>query len=242
MADDDPGPLMVAQAAVERSGHNCLTPSDGDEAWGPVSGTPAGRSGHGVDDARPGRFSTVQRHTGTDHDLYTYIMALTSQGSRDDVLSGLDAGADDYVTKALNPFVLHTRLLVAQRVTTLHADLARYRTMLSHQVRTDALTGLNNRLKLTEVLEQLHERSLRYGEEHCLAMRDVDNFKSSNDIYGHQAGDLPCRPLLPPSPQSREPATACTGTVARNSCSSCQRNRHKEPRKCWKRHFTRSRR
>jgi len=118
---------------------------------------------------------------------------LTSQGSRDDVLAGLEAGADDYVTKPLDPFVLHARLLVALRVTTLHADLAHYRKVLSQQARTDPLTGLHNRLKLSEDLEQLHARSKRYAEEYCVAMCDVDNFKSYNDIYGHQAGDLALR-------------------------------------------------
>ncbi|KRE76634.1 diguanylate cyclase [Arthrobacter sp. Soil761] len=190
VADDDPGSLMVAKAAVERSGHSCLTASDGDEAWAlflehqpDVVVTDWMMPGlDGLALCRAIRARTT--------DLYTYIMLLTSQGSRDDVLAGLEAGADDYVTKPLDPFVLHTRLLVAQRVTTLHADLAHYRTMLSHQARTDPLTGLSNRLKLTEDLQQLHARSLRYGEEYCLAMRDVDNFKSYNDIYGHQAGDF----------------------------------------------------
>src|SRR6476620_3972344 len=126
-------------------------------------------------------------------ELYTYIVLLTSQGSRNDVLAGLEAGADDYVTKPLDPFVLHARLLVALRVTTLHADLDHYRKVLSEQARTDPLTGLHNRLKLAEDLEQLHERSERYEHDYALAMCDVDNFKSYNDIYGHQAGDLALR-------------------------------------------------
>jgi diguanylate cyclase (GGDEF)-like protein len=109
------------------------------------------------------------------------------------VLAGLEAGADDYVTKPLDPFVLHARLLVARRITTLHADLAHYRRVLSRQARTDPLTGLDNRLKLSEDLEQLHRRSGRYGEQYSLAMCDVDNFKSYNDVYGHQAGDLALR-------------------------------------------------
>ena len=78
-------------------------------------------------------------------------------------------------------------------MTTLHADLAHYRKVLSQQARTDPLTGLHNRLKLAEDLEQLHARSQRYAEVYCLAMCDVDNFKSYNDIYGHQAGDLALR-------------------------------------------------
>ena len=189
VADDDPGSLLVAKAAVDRSGHECLTARDGDEAW-------ATFLEHQPDVVvtdwmMPGRdgLALCRAIRERDTDLYTYIVLLTSQGSRDDVLAGLQAGADDYVTKPLDPFVLHTRLLVAQRVTTLHADLAHYRKILTQQARTDPLTGLNNRLKLTEDLTQLHARSRRYQQGYCIAMCDVDNFKSYNDIYGHQAGD-----------------------------------------------------
>jgi diguanylate cyclase (GGDEF)-like protein len=193
VADDDPGSLMVAKAAVERSGHECVAAADGDEAWRlylkhqpDVVVT---------DWMMPGMdgLALCRAIRAREADLYTYIVMLTSQGSRDDVLAGLEAGADDYVTKPLDPFVLHARLLVALRVTTLHADLAHYRKVLSQQARTDPLTGLHNRLKLSEDLEQLHARSERYAEEYCLAMCDVDNFKSYNDIYGHQAGDLALR-------------------------------------------------
>ncbi len=193
VADDDAGSLLVARAAVERYGHDCLTAADGDEAW-------ALYLEHQPDVVvtdwmMPGLdgLALCRAIRAREADLYTYIVLLTSQGSRDDVLAGLEAGADDYVTKPLDPFVLHTRLLVALRVTTLHADLAHYRKVLSQQARTDPLTGLHNRLKLSEDLEQLHARSQRYTEGYCVAMCDVDNFKSYNDIYGHQAGDLALR-------------------------------------------------
>jgi diguanylate cyclase (GGDEF)-like protein len=101
----------------------------------------------------------------------------------------MDAGADDYVTKPLDPFHLRTRLLAAHRVTTLHADLADSRAALSGQARTDPLTGLHNRLKLSEDLDALHRRSARYIEDYCIALCDVDDFKTYNDTYGHLAGD-----------------------------------------------------
>ncbi|WAH98136.1 GGDEF domain-containing protein [Arthrobacter sp. MMS18-M83] len=193
VADDDPGSLLVARAAVERSGHDCLTATDGDEAWALY----LERQPDVVvtDWMMPGLngLALCRAIRALEGDRYTYIVLLTSQGSRDDVLAGLEAGADDYVTKPLDPFVMHARLLVALRVTTLHADLAHYRKVLSRQARTDPLTGLHNRLKLSEDLEQLHARSQRYTEEYCVAMCDVDNFKSYNDIYGHQAGDVALR-------------------------------------------------
>jgi diguanylate cyclase (GGDEF)-like protein len=189
VADDDLGSRLVAQAAVEQAGHTCMVAADGDAAW---------RIYH---EHRPHAVVTDLMMPGLDglalcrairaaeRDAYTYVLLVTSQGERDDVLAGLQAGADDYVTKPLDPFTLHTRLLVAERITSLHADLARYRLALAEQARTDPLTKLYNRLRLAEDLEGLHARSERYEWDYSLAMCDVDNFKSFNDIYGHQSGD-----------------------------------------------------
>jgi diguanylate cyclase (GGDEF)-like protein len=190
VADDDPGSLLVAKAAVEQSGHECITAADGHSAWELYRQY---RPQAVVTDLMmPGldglSLCRAIRAAGTDS--YTYIVLVTSQATREDILAGLEAGADDYVTKPLDPFTLHTRLLVALRITSLHADLARYRSALAEQARTDPLTKLSNRLKLNEDLELLHDRSERYSQDYCLAMFDVDNFKSYNDIYGHPAGDV----------------------------------------------------
>jgi diguanylate cyclase (GGDEF)-like protein len=190
VADDDPGSLLVAKAAVEQSGHECIAAADGDSAWNLFQQY---RPQAVVTDLMmPGLdgLALCRAIRGAGTDSYTYIVLVTSQGSREDVLAGLEAGADDYVTKPLDPFTLHTRLLVAHRITSLHADLARYRSALAEQARTDPLTKLSNRLKLDEDLELLHSFSKRYGQDYCVAMCDVDNFKSYNDIYGHPAGDI----------------------------------------------------
>lgn len=189
IADDDPGALLVARAAVERAGHDCIAASDGDDAWQLYR---THQPDVLVSDwSMPGRdgLALCRAIRVEESELYTYIVLVTSHGSRENILAGLEAGADDYVAKPLDPFLLQTRLLVANRVTSLHADLAGYRKVLSAQARTDALTGLHNRLQLSEDLEQLHAQSERYARGYCLVMCDIDNFKSYNDLYGHQAGD-----------------------------------------------------
>lgn len=124
VVDDDAGSLLVAKAAVEKSGHECIAASDGDMAWQLYQ---EHRPQVVVSDlSMPGLdgYDLCRAIRAAETDSYTYVMLLTSHGAQADVLEGMKAGADDYVTKPLDPFVLHTRLLAARRVTTLHGALA----------------------------------------------------------------------------------------------------------------------
>jgi diguanylate cyclase (GGDEF)-like protein len=53
----------------------------------------------------------------------------------------------------------------------------------------DALTGLLNRRKYDELIEQELKRAIRYQRELSLLLLDIDHFKKINDTYGHQVGD-----------------------------------------------------
>jgi len=190
VAEDDDGFRMVVKALVQRLGHECLEAANGDEAW-------AAYRTHLPDvlvtdlmmPPGPDGLELCRAVRSFAQDTYTYIILLTSRGRHDDVLAGIDAGADDYVIKPLDPFTLQTRLLVAARVTALHDELARYRTRLAKQAQTDPLTGLNNRLELAGDLERLHLHTVKFGGGYSLALCDLDLFKAYNDTYGHQAGD-----------------------------------------------------
>ncbi|MGW9414561.1 GGDEF domain-containing response regulator [Arthrobacter cupressi] len=189
VADDDFGSRLVAQAAVEQSGHECIPAADGAIAWELYQRY---RPQAVVSDLEmPGMdgLALCRAIRAADTDSYTYLVLVTSHGSQDAVVAGMNAGADDYMTKPLDPFTLHTRLLVAERVTSLHADLARYRAALAEQARTDPLTKLRNRLTLAGDLEQLRETAEHAGEQFSVVLCDVDYFKRYNDLYGHQAGD-----------------------------------------------------
>jgi diguanylate cyclase (GGDEF)-like protein len=189
VVDDEPGSRLVAQATVVALGHECLAAPDGDAAWALIQQhapdvVVTDRSMPGLDG-----LALCRRIREAADDHYTYVVLLTSLKERADVLAGMHAGADDYVTKPLDPFDLETRLLAAERVTGLHAELARARIELATLARTDPLTGLRNRLELSGDLERLHALSQRYDRDYCLVLGDIDHFKRYNDSFGHPAGD-----------------------------------------------------
>jgi two-component system chemotaxis response regulator CheY len=192
IADGDDGVRSMVRTLVEDLGHDVVEARDGDEAWAVFSRL---QPEIVVLDRllRPGpnglELCRAIRSSEEDTLNYASIVLLTSLRSRQDVLDCLEAGADDYVAKPLDPFVLHARLLVARRVTMVHHEMRRYRAELAQQAATDPLTGLNNRLRLAEELDRQHAISTRYGRAYSLALCDIDHFKLFNDTYGHQAGD-----------------------------------------------------
>ena len=192
IADADDDVRSMARSLVEDLGHEAVEARDGDEAWELFTRLQPemvvlDRLLH------PGpnglELCGAIRASEADTLNYASIILLTSLRSRQDVLDCLEAGADDYVSKPPDPFVLHARLLVARRVTMLHQEMQRYRAELALQAATDPLTGLNNRLRLDEELDRQHAISTRYGRAYSLALCDIDYFKLFNDRYGHQAGD-----------------------------------------------------
>ncbi len=109
-------------------------------------------------------------------------MVLTGAADEQSARATMEAGADDLLLKPLDFAQLERKLIAAGRVTELHARL-------HDNARHDALTGLSNRLRLAEDLELLCGRVERYGHAYCVALFDVDDFKSINDEFGHQQGD-----------------------------------------------------
>jgi diguanylate cyclase (GGDEF)-like protein len=123
-------------------------------------------------------------------DSYTYIILLTSNTEKSQIIEGLAAGADDYLTKPFHPGELLARVAVGRRVTELHRQLRAKNALLEVLALTDSLTGLPNRRAIEDWTKRELSGAARYGFAFWLVMADLDHFKSINDKYGHEAGDI----------------------------------------------------
>jgi len=124
---------------------------------------------------------------------YTYIILLTSQQRDEDLVIGMEAGADDYITKPFKHNELRLRLRAGRRIIELQNELIAARDSFRTKASHDSLTGLWNHEEILHILAQELSRAER--EENCvgLIMADIDFFKKINDTYGHLAGDAVLR-------------------------------------------------
>jgi two-component system cell cycle response regulator len=120
---------------------------------------------------------------------YVYIVFLTAKDSKDDIVAGLEAGADDYLTKPFHPTELMARLTTGKRILELERSLK----IANEEIRilsiTDPLTGCFNRGYMTSHLPEEINRASRYGRPLSVIMCDIDRFKNVNDSQGHVTGD-----------------------------------------------------
>lgn len=196
IAEDSAMGRLLLQRAVEGLGHTCIVATNGAEAWELFE-----RQLPDVvisDWMMPGLEGPdlCRRIRSRPETPYAYFVFLTVLREKEHALVGVQAGADDYLAKPLDPLDLKVCLIAAERVVTLHRRLARQTEALEaanrelyETARTDALTRVGNRLRLHEDLARLEGQAERYGYTFALAMCDLDHFKAYNDALGHLEGD-----------------------------------------------------
>lgn len=113
---------------------------------------------------------------------YIYTVMLTAKSQKKDRMMAMDAGADDYLSKPIDPAELRSRILAGKRILELQQSL---RFAATH----DFLTNLLNRSEILVALEREFARGGREAKPLAIILIDIDHFKRVNDTLGHAAGD-----------------------------------------------------
>src|SRR5580698_1734585 len=122
--------------------------------------------------------------------FYAYLILLTANTDKEEVIEGLAAGADDYLTKPFHSGELQARVRVGRRIVELHREVQDKNRQLEEMALTDSLTGLPNRRALDFWASRQLSAALRHDFPVWAVMADLDHFKSINDTHGHDAGDI----------------------------------------------------
>jgi two-component system, cell cycle response regulator len=194
IAEDDPSLRNLLKLYLTRWGYDVIVTQDGNEAWQTLLSEDAPRLVL-MDWMMPGMdgVEICRKVRAELKEPYTYIILLTGQHRDQDIVDGMESGADDYITKPFNHNELRVRLRAGRRILELQDELLAAREILRAKASRDSLTGLWNHAEIYRILVDELARAKR--EDTCVSviMADLDNFKKINDTYGHLVGDAVLR-------------------------------------------------
>jgi len=193
-AEDNPVFQSMLRTMLTKWGYQAVIARSGTEAWRILESEDAPRLAV-LDWMMPGMdgVEICRRVRSANREPYVYILLLTARTESQDLIEGMDAGADDYLTKPFNAHELRVRLHAGRRILDLQEELLKAREALREQATHDGLTGLLNRSSILATLDTEIARASRGGLPLSVLMVDLDRFKSINDTYGHLAGDAVLR-------------------------------------------------
>lgn len=190
IADDDPMFRRVLQARLQAWGYEVLAVENGTQAWELLQAqvTPDllifDRMMPGIDG-----IELCRRIRSRQADRYPYILLISGKDEKHEIIEGLDAGADDYLTKPFDIGELQARIRAGNRVLLLQHNLIKALDALRYQATHDDLTGVWSRGAALHLLKSELERGARSRKETGVLLIDLDHFKKVNDTYGHLSGD-----------------------------------------------------
>ena len=190
IADDDRISRRLMERTLQRSGYQVISVADGMEAVQELS-KPDGPRLALIDWMMPQLDGPAlcRAIRSRNEERYVYIVLLTAKELNEDIVTGLEAGADDYLTKPCHPAELKARLHTGRRILMLEDTLVLAREEMRFKATHDALTSLWDRGAILSLLRSALNRSVCEGFPVSVILCDVDRFKRINDIHGHLAGD-----------------------------------------------------
>ncbi len=194
IAEDDPISRRLLEAKLVKWGYDVVVTTDGNEALEALQAKDAPELAI-LDWMMPGMdgVELCRKIRAERKEPYTYIILLTALHRDEDLIAGMEAGADDYITKPFKSNELKVRLRAGRRIIELQNELIAARESLRAKATHDLLTSLWNHEEILQMLRQELVRSQREGNQVGVIMADLDHFKMVNDTYGHMAGDAVLR-------------------------------------------------
>ena len=194
VAEDDRVSRAILKLNLEKWGYEVVVCTDGLQAWSELQKPDAPRMAI-LDWMMPGMdgIQVCQAVRGRSEQPYVYVLLLTAKSLKEDLLAGLNAGADDYLTKPMDPQELELRLRAGRRILDLQSELIAAREALHIQATQDSLTGVSNRRAVLDALQSEVVRAVRQHAPLGVILADLDHFKSINDTRGHAVGDTVLR-------------------------------------------------
>lgn len=190
IAEDDPVSSRVLEEFLRKWGHRVVAVTNGADAWSVLQTEDPPRIAildwmmpevEGVEICRRTRALSSK--------AYTFLILLTAHGQKDSLLTGLKAGADDYLSKPFDGEELRARLQVAERILRVQDELIAARDALHFQATHDLLTGVASRGAAMDFLTRELARGFRERNTLSVVLADLDHFKRINDQHGHLSGD-----------------------------------------------------
>ncbi len=189
LVDDEPTQRLITARLLKRAGFQVDTAENGKEALARIAEKSYPLLITDWEMPEMDGVALCRAVRSANLDGYIYTILLTSRDAIEHLVAGLQAGADDYLTKPVLEPELLARLNTGKRIVNLERSLRAANDENRRLSITDPLTGAFNRRYLMEKLPSEVERSVRYAHNLSLLMCDVDHFKRINDTHGHQVGD-----------------------------------------------------
>ena len=205
IAEDDPVSSRVLTTTLTKWGHDVVTTNNGLEAWAVLQQDDTPRLAI-LDWMMPGIEGpeVCRRVRGSSKTAPIYLILLTALRHKEQMVAGLEAGADDYLTKPFDRHELRVRVQAGARIVSLQGSLAqrvqeleaaiverkRAEDALRNLTLTDDLTGLYNHRGFFNLAVHHLKTAHRAHQSSLLIYADLDGLKEINDTFGHSEGSL----------------------------------------------------